>query len=614
LSRLKQTVQVLGIIIFFTNFLDAAEKSVFSLKGSFLAYSYDHNQIYGENVEWVYEKCEGKARYIKIDLPSRAFYAYGNVVLKSGQEIVEADELSFNPFEKKATLVRYDQAVEVIEFEAWEKGEPPLKIDSLEELTLSRIQKSLIYFTGPQIEVMEDYAVYGYEMTLYVEGLESVGFTKLRMSEGLKYKKEGISFDRIWYTKSQGIIARLRHSYELENKIVSLSRLHYEERSVLKNYQGEERQIDFTSTTAVRLKNDFAFGISGNYNSAGLWDSQVSLNKNWKDKLSLAFQFSYYRPPYAKGEGWFGTTSRIKAGKSGFFQVGGKFGLNNQVLADISYSLQPSNNLSFFFSSSYAQVRYGFGQDYSKIWSGQTRLTYSSPIFNLSSDYYLNYDLFGNQLLCQPRLRFEFNPVTFYNGILVATLYNQFIFNRYKFEDLQTHSYSNNTALNLRTEVIPLWKGFSLNLNAVVEQFLEKERRNFTSLGLIFEARQNLTKGFSVQGYFSAQSRRKTENWLIEGTTSQDISTVFVLNPAGKLNAWWSFSYDPKHGKWKQSFADLTIGIIKNWSLHSLFHYDFFLKKINNVDMYLIRQAGRFQIRFIWRSLSKQFLVELVPG
>jgi hypothetical protein len=63
----------------------------------------------------------------------------------------------------------------------------------------------------------------------------------------------------------------------------------------------------------------------------------------------------------------------------------------------------------------------------------------------------------------------------------------------------------------------------------------------------------------------------------------------------------------------RQSFADISIDIIRNWRLHSLINYDFLLKKINNVDLYLIRDAGRFQLRFIWQSLSKQFLVELVP-
>jgi hypothetical protein len=88
---------------------------------------------------------------------------------------------------------------------------------------------------------------------------------------------------------------------------------------------------------------------------------------------------------------------------------------------------------------------------------------------------------------------------------------------------------------------------------------------------------------------------------------------ILKANPNRNLNGWVSFSYDPKNSEWRQSFMDLSVGIVKNWRFHSLFNYDFLLNKINNVDLYLVREAGRFQIRFVWRSISKQFLIELNP-
>ncbi|MFQ5722736.1 MAG: hypothetical protein ACE5GI_09625, partial [Candidatus Aminicenantales bacterium] len=126
-------------------------------------------------------------------------------------------------------------------------------------------------------------------------------------------------------------------------------------------------------------------------------------------------------------------------------------------------------------------------------------------------------------------------------------------------------------------------------------------------------ARKEFLKGVYLECMYSAQTRRKTQGWLIEGTTSQDLSALLRVNPLQSLDAWVSISYDPKNNQWRQSFTDISIGIVRNWRFHSLINYDFLLKKVNNIDLYLIREAGRFQLRFIWRSLSKQFLLELIP-
>jgi hypothetical protein len=152
-----------------------------------------------------------------------------------------------------------------------------------------------------------------------------------------------------------------------------------------------------------------------------------------------------------------------------------------------------------------------------------------------------------------------------------------------------------------------------LNFNIALEQFVEKEGRNFTSGGFIVNANKGLIKGVSIGGLYNIQSRRKTKSWLIEGTTSQNLSAVLKVNPSKRFNGWISFSFDPKNSRWRQSFADVSIELFRNWKFHSLLNYDFILKKINNVDLYIIREAGQFQLRFVWRSLSKQFMVELVP-
>jgi hypothetical protein len=135
----------------------------------------------------------------------------------------------------------------------------------------------------------------------------------------------------------------------------------------------------------------------------------------------------------------------------------------------------------------------------------------------------------------------------------------------------------------------------NLNFDIALEQFLEKEGRNFTSIGFIVNTQKEFLPGILLELYYSIQSRRKTENWLIEGTTSQNLSMMFRANPTEWLNTWVSLSYDPKNAEFRQSFADLTILFPRKWQFHTLLNYDFFLGKINNIDLYLVREAGRFQ-------------------
>jgi hypothetical protein len=323
--------------------------------------------------------------------------------------------------------------------------------------------------------------------------------------------------------------------------------------------------------------------------------------------------FVFNKPVQGKGEAWLGLQTSINAAKAGNLFMTGRYAVNNQVLANIAYRNILLGKLNIDVQSSYSQVRSASSREYSKILTGNINVSYNSRVFSLATDYYLNADLIGSQRLSQPQLRVGLNPWNFYGGLLTAQVTNIFIFNSFLSGDARSVSYSNNIIFNILTQPIYLQETSRLRLNVGVEQFLEKEGRNFTSPGLILNLEKSLIPGISLEGFYSLQSRRRTRDWLIEGTTSQDLSAVLKLDPGERVSGWVSLSYDPKENRWRQSFADLSLGLLPNWKLQSLLHYDFLLKKINNVDLYLIREAGRFDLRFIWRSLSRQFLVEFVP-
>jgi len=596
--------------LFFCGLLAAAEKTVLTIEGDYIAYSYDYNQVYGENVRFDFSGYAVISRFIKIDLGARIFYAYGEVTLTGEEEILTGQELLFNPLDGRGTLLRYEETIEKTVLGEAAEAEPQPEVPP--EVSLEKLRKSFIYFTCRKTEVSEDMDVVGFGVTMHLEGLESFGFKKFKMSEGFRQRKKGFALDKIWFTRSQGIIARGSYLYERKNKINSLTQISYEERSVLKEFVGPERQMDVMTSTSYTANEKTNFSLTGNYNTTNLWNANFLVNRRW-GKLNTSFDVAYNKPINFEGETWFGLQTALDGGKYGNLSAAARYELQDQIMGNFSYGNTFFNHMTLMMNSTYSRVKITGSQDYSEILSGGLSLGYGAKIFNLSTDYYLNYDLFGSQLLSQPQLRLAVNPFRIYGGLLTLSLNNIFIYNHLRREDEKEYSYSNNTSLSLTTQPIFVRKSLHVNFTLSAEQFLEKENRNFTSGGFIVNASQMLVKGFFLEGFYSSQSRRKSEGWLIEGTTSQDLSLVFRVTPNKKINSWVSVSYDPKNRQWRQTFADLSIEVIKNWKFHSLLNYDFLMKRMNNVDLYLIREAGRFQIRFIWRSLSKQFLVELTP-
>jgi hypothetical protein len=129
------------------------DKILIEFKGSYLAYSYDHNQIYGEGVFFHTLSYNVTCDHLKADIGSRIFYAYGSVVLIKEGERFEGDEFFFSPEERRGTLINYSEKVGVIRFGP--EDETALPSDVLETLTLSKIQSSLFYFTCEVAQITE---------------------------------------------------------------------------------------------------------------------------------------------------------------------------------------------------------------------------------------------------------------------------------------------------------------------------------------------------------------------------------------------------------------------------------------------------------------------------
>lgn len=600
----------------------AAEETTFRVAGGYLSYSFDHGRIYGEKAAFKLGDFEVTSHFLKIDLPIRAFAAAGGVVVRKGEDRREADELVFDPTTFDGILISFK---DVITVEPLDPSRPPAEEIRqkflaqeriLQSVTPAEIRTSLLYAAASAFEITSNGDVTGFDVMIYVEGLESVGFAKLRLATGEKTGAGGFSLDKIWFTKTQGLFGKVRFSTPSTSKIKNATQATYEEHSILKNYAGLPRQLDLQTSTSWSPGEQTTFSAGGNYNSTSLWNAHVWFDRAWNaGQNGLTLDVAYNKPIQRRGETWLGVRSSLNFGAWGRMAVQGGYEVHGQALASLSYSAAAfDNKLQLRVASSYSRIQAGGTGPPSEIVNGDVALSYDTRFFSLATDYYLNDDLVGNQRLTRPQLRLGFKPVSLYDGLLTLTVQNMFILNDLKRGDIETQSYSNNTSFALAAAPVSVLPGMHLQASLAVEQFLEKEGRNFTSGGLVVRAEKQFGSAVALEGFYSVQSRRRSRNWFIEGTTSQDLSAVVRVNPEGGINGWVSVSFDPKAGEWKQSVSELTIGLVRNWRFQSLLNYDFYRNRIANVDLYLIRKAGRFDLRFIWRSISKQILVELVPS
>jgi len=591
----------------------AAEKPFLRIDGAYLAYSYDFNQIYGENVRFRFAGYDVSGNRLRIDLASQSFRLSGAVRMIEPDRVLEGDELFFVPHDESGVLVAYGEIISRMPI-----GEADIQAllnlrPNTEDISPSRIAGSLFYFSGRRMDITPSYDLYGRDVTLFIEGLESIGLTRFRLSEGIRQVENGFVLERLRYNRGRGLNARAGYIYRSGDKFRSLSSLDYEERALFRGIGGLPRQADIRTDNTLFLGRNLDLDLSAQYNTSGLFSSSLSMSRSGGGDNRFRAGIAHNRPINRPAETWLETSVLAVRPKGGRLEFFGGYEARNQVAARLDYGLPLRENLNFRLGSTYAALRGGRTGALSRIFTGNLDLVWSARIFDLSSHYFLNSDLVGRSLLSQPQLRIGLRPVSLYDGWLSLRLDNIFIYNRMRLGEDWSTAYSNNTMLYLSARPAAIGNGFSFGWDLALEEFLEKQGRNFFSGGLILRAEQKLGPRVALEGLYRYRTRRLSQGWLIEGTSGQDLSAVFRVRPADPFGGWMSLSYDPAAGRLRQSFADVSVGLVKNWRFHSQMNWDFLLNKLNNIDLYLIREAGRFQVRFMWRSISRQILVELVP-
>ena len=596
-----------------------AEKPLLRIEGGYLAHSYDFNQTLGQDVTISWGDRTIKARSLKIDVPGRRFVVLGGVEVAGPSGMVRADEFFFDAAGPAGILVRYGPTLKL---EAFGPPRSPEELVTdvrtrravLAGVNWEKLRSSLIYTTAKTIEITPAYEVYGTDVTFYVEGLPSVGVARFKLSMGEEARTGGFSVDRFWFSRTQGLFGDLSFSLMREKLLDSATQIHYEEHSLFGDSQGLPRQLDLRTSTTWAASELWKMGLEGNYSSTGLWNARIFAGIGDPEGNSLTVDAAYRKPLRSRGETWFGARSRLGSPDWGTLAVQARYELHGQTLAALAYDKAFGKRLTFRLKTDYSHILFGDGAVASKIFTAGVTAAYSADPFQAAADYYLNSDLLGGQRLSRPQLKIGMRPVVFYGGLLSFSMSDVLVLNSLRGEQNATDSYDNNAVFSLGAAPVRLGPGLTLRLSLTAEQFLEKEGRNFSTGGAVVRAAQEFAPGVTLEAIYNFQSRRRTRSWLIEGTTSQDLTLLFRITRPGRLEGWISAAYDPKYGDWKQGFADLSVGLVRNWKFQTLFNYDFYRRTLGNIDLYLVRKVGPFDLRFVWRSLSKQFLIEIVPN
>jgi hypothetical protein len=308
-----------ALLILLPLILRAAEPPLIRIEGGYTAYSYDHAQIMGEDVKMSWFGWTVAAKSLKLDLGVRTGAAYGSIIMTKGDAKLEADELLFDAGAETGILVRFGENMRALPFPGDRKIDDPgaearARRAALEGVSWAKMRGSLLYASARAIDVLPSYEAYGDDVLMHVEGLDSVGFKRIKLSGGAQPKAGGLTLDRVWFSRLQGVFGDLSLTLNKEKLLRSRTLLHYEEHTILSNYVGLPRQLDLQTSNVWSAKEGLDLGLDGNYSSTGLGNAKLfALVKSRDAKRTTTFDLAYNKPLQSDGETWLGVRTDLRS-------------------------------------------------------------------------------------------------------------------------------------------------------------------------------------------------------------------------------------------------------------------------------------------------------------
>jgi len=605
------------------------------IHGDYLFYSFDHNYIFGQGQlqlrsgDW---NIQGEE--IEIDIQSRTAWVTGpcQITADSSDFSRTADLVALNLEDASLNLFRFSEQIESERIEPGRETGPAT--DSSTEITAAagsaasvalpspppweKLRKSLLYFLCSRIVITRDYRVYGFGATVFVEGIQSLSFKKFKMDKGIPASDERpFAINHIWLSSSQGLVVKSRLNLSRETG----SRAFKSQTAVNLRYDffhldlGESRfRMDMNSLHELDLGNRDKFSLNANLITRNMFSTLLNFSHQWGEGSASVLSLDFRKPYANRQELWLRLNSELNLKKAGLMQIHLGIEKERQYTSELVYQNLSLRNLNLTLQQ--ANSRLLLGPDtFNRLSDSQFSLEYTTKLFSLAGEYSLNRDRLNDQTQASPQLRLNASPFKIYGGLLGVNVYTTFLINTMERTGFKESIYRANIGINLESEKLDLGRDADLQVAIASEQYLEKDPFNNTSaFGFIVRGRQGLFTSADLELVYNCHSQRRSRRWLISGTTSQDVSAIVRLREGvGRIQGWLSLSYDAKMNQFTTGYADAAVELFKNWQLQSQVYYDFIFKKFY-YDFYLFRRAGRILLRASYRSLSRQFLFEILPG
>ncbi len=608
---LKKTITTVFFILIFT-ILQHGSSVLLDISGNYLFYSYDHNYILGRgNIIVKYAGFDLRGTSIEIDVKNRSLLLTTLCKVNiSGQTEKSCDMIRSDLNKMSIILYKFGEKIQIISLAGI--------IPSSDFIRKRRklLNDSLLYFIGKRFQIKNNFGLTGFDVTVFIEGTQSLSFKKFKMDKGISRKSDLLSINNLWYTNRSGLITDVSFNYNKDKSKIKLSshefiKFNYDIFKVRSDSPkpdlniGSETTLGLSKSSSLLLKGSYISGNSG----------QALLKWNFKPgrTVSSFLTLDYRDKPERGSDLWIRSGMGMDLKKAGRVNIRYNHEKDLGYSGDISYSNKIGKSFSLSAKSGISAVKVS-DSILNKISDSSLSINYSNNAFNISANYSLNRDLINDNYRYSPGLSINTRPVNFYGNLLTLNFSSSLLFSKVIRKDLTENSFRSNTTISVSGKHLNISKNIFIDLSGRIEQFFDKDPlENFTTAGIVLRNVHKFSENASLEILYNFLTRRGTRNWMITGTSTGDLSARAKFRTSDmKLAMISSVSYDTERSEYKTGFFNLKYNLIKYWNIQSFFNYDFEFDRISYI-IFLERQAGRILLRTSYRSISKQFQLEIIP-
>ncbi len=592
----------------------AAARTLIDIRGGYVLYSKDYNHLLATGGVTV--RGDGftlTCPRLDLDLDLRKGRVTGGGKLQSGSTVEDFD---LGEIDLGAMSMRVFRFGAGIVSKTIPLGAPSAAgsswVEGFTARSLGELEKSLLYFVGTRMVVHGGFGVTGHHVVVFIEGIPTVGFKKWRLDGGGEDDQPPMfTLTRSWYSSSMGAVLGGRISAG-RNSFTTVHDLTVQY-DLFRSLDWPRRdRIGYSSSTKLKLGSWGAVTGQVNYASQNILalslGGEATLGKVAASSLSLELSQGYR----GVQEVWGRSKSRLSLGSWGRIGLSLNAGRERQSLVEVTAGAMFARRFQFSLRHQQSRLR-SQNDQVGAIGQASLALSYSAGLFDVATDYSFTTDRLRDQWQSSPGFRVTARPFSFYHDLLSVGFQvhaTRSWIGRGGVRDLLGQVVA---GFSVATQRLQLTPETAVQVSLASEWNMDRDPlARIASTGIILRGWQGLPGPFALELLYNYHARRALRDWWITGTTSQDFTClVRTRRKLAGFSGWTSLSVDSKRGELTVAYFDGALDLFKNWQAHTQINYDFLARRwIGN--FYLIRRAGRFQLRISYRTLGG-FLVEFTP-